>query len=50
MTTYIGTRNIYSSLNEDEQDSGTSSPIRKAAKKLREIEKLKQKLNKFTKS
>ena len=46
MTTYIGTRNIYSSLNEDEQDSGTSSPIRKAAKKLREIEKLKQKLNK----
>ena len=46
MSTYISTRNIYSSLNEDEQDSGTSSPIRKAAKKLREIEKLKQKLNK----
>lgn len=46
MNTYISTRNIYSSLNEDEQDSGTSSPIRKAAKKLREIEKLKLKMNK----
>ena len=46
MTAYISTRNVYSSLNEDEQDSGTSSPIRKATKKLREIEKLKLKLNK----
>ena len=46
MTTYISTRNIYSSLNEDEQDSGTSAPMRKATKKLREIEKLKLKLNK----
>ena len=46
MTAYISARNIYSSLNEDEQDSGTSSPIRKAQKKLREIEKLKLKMNK----
>ena len=42
----MNARNIYSSLNEDEQDSGTSSPIRKATKKLREIEKLKLKMNK----
>lgn len=46
MTAYISARNIYSSLNEDEQDSGTSSPVRKATKKLREIEKLKLKMNK----
>ena len=46
MPVYTIPQNSFSALIEDEQDSGTSSPTRKAQKKLREIEKLKLKMNK----
>ena len=46
MTEYIASRNIYSPLDDYNEDNETSCQKRKAAKKLREIEKLKYKNNK----
>tara|TARA_Y100000991_G_scaffold213067_1_gene198165 strand:+ start:773 stop:1450 length:678 start_codon:yes stop_codon:yes gene_type:complete len=46
MDHYNPSRNLYSPFDDYNEDLGTSCPNRKAAKKLREIEKLKNKINK----
>jgi hypothetical protein len=48
MANFIPSTNIYSNLDspQSNEDNSTSCPLRKAKKKMREIEKLKQKQNK----